>query len=378
MDAPLAKHDAMSDSQEKIAESVVERNLSGTAVAAHISAETSQRIKNMGLLCACLVVGIHVNWYPDSGNACWFLHHVFRRGVCLIAVPFFFVVSGFFLAQHFEEAHWWGSAVKKRIKSLEVPFYCWTALYIMMSAPFAIIADHVAGRSFGTNLIWMHDWVWTLGLDFTRATMTPLWYLRCLFVFVVLSVAFKFLVLKLKWVFLIGLAILGLGCEYMPKCFLYDILTEGILPNCGPALGAFYFSLGMLIQTEHLRLRSTRWLSILNLIGVALLVVGICYATDDHLGQVMLLLAVGLSMFLVYCNMPSAKWPSWLTGLSFPIYLVHGPVIFYLDMVVKRLPLSNLLQAIIVYMGAVLGSVTISLLLKKFTPGFARVVFGGR
>jgi len=343
-----------------------------------VSPETSQRIKNMGLLCACLVVGIHVDWYPDSGSVGWFFHHVIRRGVCLIAVPFFFIVSGFFLAKHFDEVNWWSTEVKKRLKTLVIPFYACTVLYILLTTPLAIVADRLAGRSFGTNLVWMHDWLWTLGLDFTKPTMTPLWYVRWLVVLVILSYLLKVLVTKLRYVFLVGLLVLGLACECMPQGLLYDVLTEGMYPNCGPALGTFYFSLGIFIQMERIKIRMSSWMSMINLVGVVLLVAGICCVDNDQLNRVLLLVAVPVLLLWVYCNMPSVKVPNRITSLSFPIYLVHGPFILYLGLIVKRLQIGKLPQSLVIYCGAVLGSIVLSLMLKKYTPRFASVVFGGR
>ena len=343
-----------------------------------ISPKTRQKIKNMGLLCACLVVGIHVDWHPASGNICWFLHHVIRRGVCLIAVPYFFVVSGFFLAKHFEETNWWCTEVKKRLRTLVIPFYACTALYIVLTTPLTIVADHLAGRSFGTNLIWLHDWVWTLGLDFAKPTMTPLWYVRWVVVLVVLSGVLKVLIANLRYVFLGGLAILGLACECMPRGLLYDVLTEGMFPNCGPALGTFYFSVGIFIQMNHIKLRMPRWMSMINFIVVMLLVAGICCVENDCLKRVLLLTAVPIFLLGVYCNMPSIQVPNRITSLSFPIYLIHCPVIVYLTLIVNRLPIGKLPQSLGIYCGAVLGSIVVSLMVRKFTQRIASIVFGGR
>lgn len=344
----------------------------------NISSETSQRIKNMGLFCAFLVVGIHVDWHPDSGSVGWFFHHVISRGVCLIAVPYFFIVSGFFLAKHFNEVNWWSTEVKKRLRTLVVPFYTCTVLYILLSTPLTIVADHLAGRSFGTNLVWLHDWLWALGLDFTRPTMTPLWYVRWLVVLVVLSNLLKVLVTRLRYVFLAGLAILGLACECMPKGFFYDVLTEGMYPNCGPALGTFYFSLGFFIQMERIKIRMTSWMSMINLVGVMLLVVGICCVDNDQLNRVLLLATVPVFLLWVYCNMPSIKVSNRITSLAFPIYLIHCPVIVYLSLILDRLPIGKVSQSMAIYCGAALGSIGLSLMLRKFAPRFASVIFGGR
>ena len=61
--------------------------------------EISQKIKNMGLLCAILVVFIHIEWpinYKISVG--WLMYHLFNDGLSAIAVPFFFFLSGFFVS----------------------------------------------------------------------------------------------------------------------------------------------------------------------------------------------------------------------------------------------------------------------------------------
>lgn len=79
---------------------------------------SGQKIANAGLLASLMVVGIHVigNRAVDSLVKCW--DQISRFGFFRIAVPFFFVCSGYFLALHVEESGWYRTACCKRIKSL--------------------------------------------------------------------------------------------------------------------------------------------------------------------------------------------------------------------------------------------------------------------
>lgn len=65
--------------------------------------KTSYKISYLGLICACLVVMIHVPIPTEKYTSAWFMSEILSYGVCLIAVPFFFIVSGFFLGKHIGE-----------------------------------------------------------------------------------------------------------------------------------------------------------------------------------------------------------------------------------------------------------------------------------
>ncbi len=58
-----------------------------------INPEVSAKIANMGIVCAFLVLFIHL---PTGGND--FVGWYFSRGIDKMAVPFFFMASGYLLA----------------------------------------------------------------------------------------------------------------------------------------------------------------------------------------------------------------------------------------------------------------------------------------
>lgn len=119
----------------------------------HISDVLSNKIKNMGIVCAMLVVCIHVDWPTEvKWSWTWIIDCFFERGISQIAVPFFFVVSGFFLSGHFDEPHWWKREVVKRIKSLLIPYVVWSVVMLGVLVLMSVFADVIAHRAVGTSV----------------------------------------------------------------------------------------------------------------------------------------------------------------------------------------------------------------------------------
>ena len=83
------------------------------------------RMANMAVLCACIVALSHVGYATASGSAAWWFVRMTRCGLCCLAVPFFFTVSGYFLSRHFDERGWWLRETGKGVTSLLRPYLLW-------------------------------------------------------------------------------------------------------------------------------------------------------------------------------------------------------------------------------------------------------------
>lgn len=349
---------------------------------AGVSAETSQKIKNMSVVCAMLVVTIHVGWPTDSLCFTWFVSELVATGIARIAVPFFFVVSGFFLAAHFDERGWWRRETAKRVRSLVLPFFVWSILAVLAIAPLSIVADILAHRPFGTSLPFSNGGgIHVLGLDIDKTpNLTPLWYVRCLFFFVLLSPIFKACVdkLRLGWLILAFLAMSvfsALPDDPENGPFWCGFLSYGLSLS-----GVFYFSVGIYIRRFGVTVRSTPLAITCAVFGVGCLVVrAIAHAHGvkffDELSICLILPAL---MFAVWHVMPARAVPVWLTSCSFPIYLLHIIFLNYASIAVKHSPIERQTGAIFSFIVAIVASVLLTNLLRRHFPRLSGFLFSGR
>lgn len=201
-----------------------------------ITKEISNRFANMAIVCAFLVVIIHCRPVFEQGTVAWWMKQMLENGVCLMAVPFFFLASGFFLAGHLGEQGWYKSALMTRIRTLLVPYLIWCTLFVIFLLCRGESGDLLTlkgfCRAYGANPLWF-------------PCLSPLWYVRGLFVLVLLSPLLK-RVVSLGWPALLCLFVVyGLICPGPSgEGWLYELTRCGVLPLAG----VFYFTLGMAIR----------------------------------------------------------------------------------------------------------------------------------
>ena len=352
-----------------------------------IAEETSQKIKNMSIICAMLVVTIHVGWPHKELCPTWFIYKFIKGGIAPIAVPFFFVVSGFFLAAHFNEPGWLFREIKKRIHSLLIPFFVWSVICFFAIAPLSVIADLIAHRPFGTNLqLGDGRWIHSLGLDVDKTpALTPLWYVRCLFFFVLVSPLFKAIVDRfgkvwLMMTFAIALifASIRTPTELLPEGesepFWFGFFAYGISLS-----GIFYFSLGIYFRKLNNRIgkKST---ALLCLIAGAIIVTLNAFLSLNAIRCPFSLgcISIPLLMYGTWYFMPSTKWPNWLTSCSFSIFLLHCILLGYCGIFLKHLHLNDQLASTFSCIGAIIGSILITNLGNRFFPRLTHFLFAGR
>lgn len=194
-----------------------------------ISKKSSGKIANGGIIAAAMVVGIHVFKCDEVGMFLWWWDRLISHGIFLIAVPFFFVCSGYFLCRHYVNGSVvavWRVEMRKRVKSLLVPFVIWSIIGICLYQllPARIVANLAHGRDLFANF--PDGWrFWARGFGiypYAHPLVVPLWYVRSLLIFVVLSpILFKLIE---KW----GGRKYAWFCISFGRCWV-QVLRRGIV-----------------------------------------------------------------------------------------------------------------------------------------------------
>ena len=148
--------------------------------------------------------------FPKSYN--WFIQNLISNGLTRVAVPLFFIISGYLFFIKFDQnAPNYSSKILKRIKSLFVPYIICSLLGIIF---YLILQSIPATQSFFTKQrVIDYDLLTLIKTIFITPIPYQLWFIRDLFVIVLFSKVWYELLKNLKWGLLIPVLLLWL-CDF--------------------------------------------------------------------------------------------------------------------------------------------------------------------
>ena len=345
-----------------------------------VSNVVSNKIANAGVMAALLVVAIHVAGRSyEVRSLMWFWEHFVHYGICLIAVPAFFTFSGYFLARHVGEYGWWREECHKRIRTLLVPYLSCAFFYALLIAMTSVTANVIHGRMLGIELFGLKYWLKAVGcLPYDWPQLVPLWYLRSLMLFVVVSPIILWYVKRFKGA---GLAFLWVLSLLVGFCSITPGRLILFLAKFVSVSGLLYFSVGVYLRvfgiTGFSSRKSRAYLYVCA--GLMCIVVSICLQliTGYEAHRVCRHLFVPLLLIGLWYFVPSEKFPAWLIRSAFPMYLLHIPLWFVIGFL---MPLSDatIFGWLTKWIIGIVGAVVISVSLRRFANPIAQIVFGGR
>ena len=146
-----------------------------------ISESLSRHFATMSFVSALLIVYLHTGSSVNNEVLGSFLHKLLNN-LCRIAIPWFFFASGFFLAGHIGEVGWWLKEVRKRVRTLAVPFWIWSSIICLFWILMAVII-----RATGYSYSGIDAFQWlslrgvfiVTGIDL-QANIPTMWFLKAL------------------------------------------------------------------------------------------------------------------------------------------------------------------------------------------------------
>ena len=306
------------------------------------------------------------------------------NGLCRIAVPWFFVASGFFLAGRAGEPSWYSNAVRKRVRTLLVPFAIWAIIgllfhwlmwYGIQKAGYVCGVQNPMGNGILPGLIG------ALGFDPSKINIGPIWYLRMLFALILVSPVICWATLRfgcaVSFVLLIGYGVYDTVVHFS-DFWEYVISLRGIAYfSVGVALrfGVFGRALGAVFSCSPA-------ITILSAISLS---ANVCSRYYDAvlIENMSDFVMVPVLIALAWRSFASIRLPIWCTANAFALYVMHGIFLSLSIALIAAIGLrpymdTSITTAVVRMSLSILLSTLIAQILKRILPALAAVLFGGR
>ena len=339
-----------------------------------------ENLRALSFLLMCMVVFIHSQCYGpfiESSHAdhsmyiLRFCELLVSEGVCRVAVPLFFLLSGCFILNRFtQKTAWYFEKIKTRFRSLVIPFVLWSSLSFVLYFTFQNLP--LTKDMFSKNIITDMSMFQIIKKVFWNSYCYQLWFIRDLFVFVLLLPV-----------------IIKIACR--KYCFVYFIMFYLFIfgrPLLVSSEGLFFFSIGVLFVKNNFCLPSlpfnSKWLLFLWG-GLVTARACLCIVADQKFtteGQFIITIGV----FAVFYNLKYLT--NWLIKhlavckYTFFLYVFHEPMLSMIKKSYLSFCASNEALRIIMYFMAPVFIVVVSLFfantMQKKTLSIYKIVTGGR
>lgn len=231
-----------------------------------ISADLSRKLTAVSFFTACFVVINHtyIHQHIDSAATVWIMTY-FSKIMSLFAVSLFFTISGYLVAKKTDcgqTVGWYPTILKKRMRTLGIPYLAWCSIYALTYLPFTLLGNHLAGRNLLHNT-YLHEPLLSVvnigclyGLDLWGLPVAgTMWYVRNLiFLFLVLPILFPIIRQRVAGpVYLFVLFILYLTQDWFPDS-VWQLMESGFSIR-----GLFFFPLGIYLAMSPIKHDSFRF-----------------------------------------------------------------------------------------------------------------------
>ena len=309
-----------------------------------------------------------------------FYHHLdymFVKNVCNIAVPLFFVISGylFFYKDQGFTSELYKNKIKKRAKSLLLPYLIWNLMILVLYIIIQNVAPSMnSGRTKLVLDFTFNDFIscfWSMeGVNGMATPIDgPLWFIRDLMVMIILSPLFFFVINRFKIIVpIILLALYILGVPLTSFCFFSIGAYFGI---CKVDFVSFV--------TKYVKFLSTSY--IIVLFFLILLMDRIVLPENISLLEIVIGVFASIGIAGCYCK-KGIRANNFLAGSTFFIFASHSEILkIFIRLSSRYGPSSDVFYCISYF---ICPLVTILILisaywgLRRYFPQVASVLSGGR
>ena len=369
-----------------------------------ISQETSKRITALRFLLIVFVVFIHncftlegvAENFEKTGELIVFKQTVLSKwiqlfisqGIARCAVPLFFLFAAFLQAKKNDK---YSVLLKKRAKSLLIPFVIWTVLYAFYYAGLKLFILKVAPQFIknpeNTALNWTGiDWVHKLlgyrqkadGTGFELPEFAyQFWFIRDLIILVILSPLLKALIKK----FPIGFFLL-VSATFITPIRVYFVENQALFFY---VVGLYWGSCEAIDKNLFKIVDKMKYIETIFLFVLSFVFDNIFFSGKLHWFVILLACVLLLKISaLIVKNDTTYNVAKYLAGYSFFLFAIHTPV---MNEMLRRiwlhfLPMTNGFLCLAEYFGVAFLNIAIGTLigiaLKKLCPRLFAILTGGR
>lgn len=377
---------------------LVENSGNGELQVEIIPKETSMRITSLRFLLAIFVVFIPNNFtveyiaqivergaediYFKPNIVSEWIQLVITQGIAQCAVPLFFLFAAYLQAR---KADCYKTLLKKKLKTLVIPYVLWISLngiyfafgkLILIKIFPSLFQNHEIDMFIWTKWDWFHKIIGYGTGDGIPEFAGQFWFVRDLFILVIVSPIIQFLLKKFKLGFFILVFII-----YFLKIKVYFVRTTALFFYVSGLYWGYYnFNLFKIIDKIKFFEVIIVWIFsfLWEFIGFD---EGNAIGSFTELSSCVLLLKLSANIIK---NEKIYNIANYLSGFSFFLYAIHMPLLneYLKKLWIHFFPMKNGFFCLFEYFGVTILTVVIGtgigIVLKKICPKLFVLLNGGR